>query len=528
MVARRAPSGQSGASDDAGAKRIRVYPRHGPELRGKGWQARDYPVKVSAQYSAAQGIGGRGHCVVRGNVVMRAKGLCFSRTIRTGAGGKGASEGMSKTCDGIILNLMDTWTRVQVMVMDAGVFDSMKEKLQAFLTLVKQMAADGRLQAWADALATRILAAIDAVWTLGKAMVETWQAVFPWLEAGATAVGGWENFIKIVAGGAVVSKVLGLGNALTFIGKTIKVISMALMANPILAVIAAIAVAANLIYDNWGAISAWFVQLWDSVSGAFRRGWAWIKQVIDQITPAPIKAAWSILTACYDTLWQAIKGYFQGFATFVSGIFTGDMLRAVSGLRQMWDAVKLALSAVFTAIGSALEAVWTTVIKPVTDKLGMTDAIVSGWTALKEGLAAVLDWVGAKFEWLAGIINPVIDGLRWVKDSGAFGAGPIIVGERGPELRYESRGGFIAHNNALREMARLSAIVAGTGFAGAGMADIPAPLAARAQTFSPSYSISLTAGAGHGSPADLEAMIRRVLTEQAARAEVDQRRRLHD
>ncbi len=475
----------------------------------------------------------------------------------------GASEGMSKTWGGIISNIKDTWTRFQVMVMDAGVFDSLKAKLQDFLTLLNQMAADGRLQQYADTLATNILWAIESLWSFGKGVIATWKAVYPWLEAGATAVGGWENFFQIIAGGAAIQKMFGLGNAITFVAKAVRVVSLTLMANPILAIITAIAVAAYLIYSNWDAVSAWFANLWASVAGAFQRGWAWLKAVVDQITPAPIKAAWDILTTYYASLWQAVKGYFEGFANFVAGIFTGDMSRALTGLRQMWEAVKTALAAVFTAIGSALELVWTSAIKPVTDKLGMTDAIVAGWNLLKDGLAAVLDWIGAKFEWLAGVISPVIDGLRWVKDSGAsalaglgltggdagpgdmpatdasgaaipqfasggaFGAGPIIVGENGPELRYENRGGFIAHNRALRDMARLSASVTGRS-SGLGLAAIPAGLGARAQSFSPSYSISLTAGPGHGSPAEIEAMIKRVLAEETKRAAVDMRRALHD
>ena len=159
----------------------------------------------------------------------------------------------------------------------------------------------------------------------------------------------------------------------------------------------------------------------------------------------------------------------------------------------------------------------------------------------------------------------MIDALRWVKDKGAaalgslglgggdagggampatdatgapqgfakggdFPAGPIIVGEEGPELRYESRGGFIAHNRALRQMARLSSLARGfgQGQAGQGLAAIPAGPGGRGMTVAPTYQISLTVGPGHGSPAELEAMLRRLLAEQAARAAADVRRALHD
>lgn len=37
---------------------------------------------------------------------------------------------------------------------------------------------------------------------------------------------------------------------------------------------------------------------------------------------------------------------------------------------------------------------------------------------------------------------------------GNFGPGFLLTGERGPELEYRTRGGFIAHNGQLQEMIR--------------------------------------------------------------------------
>ena len=159
-----------------------------------------------------------------------------------GKANKGASEGMSKTWDGIISNLMDHWTRFQVMVMDSGVFADLKQRLQNFLSLLNRMSADGRLQLWADRLGARILEVIDALWRFGQGLIATWKAVFPWLEAGATAVGGWENFLKIVGGGAVVQKLFGLGGAIGFVGKALLFMGRAALANPVIALITAVAV----------------------------------------------------------------------------------------------------------------------------------------------------------------------------------------------------------------------------------------------------------------------------------------------
>ena len=42
---------------------------------------------------------------------------------------------------------------------------------------------------------------------------------------------------------------------------------------------------------------------------------------------------------------------------------------------------------------------------------------------------------------------------------GAFRPGWLLTGERGPELRYASRGGFIAHHGQLQRLAGLAARV---------------------------------------------------------------------
>lgn len=88
-----------------------------------------------------------------------------------------------------------------------------------------------------------------------------------------------------------------------------------------------------------------------------------------------------------------------------------------------------------------------------------------------------------------------------------------MVGERGPELRYESRGGFIAHNNALRGLVDLSA-----------RARRMAATAVGAQPAS-------VGGPGLGGGLDaalLRAAVRAELASASRRARADLRGMLHD
>ncbi len=63
---------------------------------------------------------------------------------------------------------------------------------------------------------------------------------------------------------------------------------------------------------------------------------------------------------------------------------------------------------------------------------------------MKEAMAAVMDWLGAQFDWLWQKVSPVIDALRRGQGKGAAALQSLGLsgGDAGPELRYESRGGY--------------------------------------------------------------------------------------
>lgn len=191
----------------------------------------------------------------------------------------GASEGMSKTWDGIISNIMDHWQRFQLMVMNSGVFDYLKERLQLFLDLLNQMAEDGRLQAWADMLAERILWALKAIWNFGVVLVETWQAVYPWLESAANLLGGWGRLMAVIAAATYAKTLIGIASAIGLVTKGVFLLSRALILNPIGVIIMAIAAAVYLIYQYWEPISAFFRDLWAKVTAIFSDVLDWISGI---------------------------------------------------------------------------------------------------------------------------------------------------------------------------------------------------------------------------------------------------------
>ncbi len=556
----------------------------------------------------------------------------------------GASESMSRTWGGIISNLLDHWTRFQVMVMDSGVFDYLKSRLQIVLDTLNRMSADGSLQMWADRLAKTMLSALTAIWDLGTQTLALWREWKPTLMQGVELLGGWENTLKLITGlmfaktlfgigAGLVGMVVGIGQvsagALMLVGRiavltgwlvtgfgraamwlaravlplvsgalsvvrvAIMALGRALMANPIGLAVAAIAGAAYLIYRNWGAVGPWFSRLWGGVKQIFSGVAQFLKGIVAgdfDLAVAGLKRAWSGIEAFFRAIWDGIKSVFRAAWENVIRPIT-DKLGITDPIVQGWGIARDALQTILSTLGGFFDLAWTSFIKPMIDGLFSISGVGAVWESIKEAIGAVLDWLAEKFQSVWGAISPVIDALKWIKDKGAealsglglggtdaaaaaaagakasaenpgrsglspsrqaevlarqgarlkklgvpgyasggsFRAGPIVVGEAGAELRYESRAGFIAHHGALRSLVGMSQRARDLA-RGAAQGSIPVPSMVsggrQSMSFAPVYNVSIN-GSGLNE-AELRRAIRDELQQHGRRARADLRRLMHD
>lgn len=236
----------------------------------------------------------------------------------------GSMDRLSLTWDGMISNLGDQWTRIQLAIMNAGLFDWMKGKLADVLALVDRMAADGSLQRWAREIAGTLRRGMEVGWEFAKGLGAAFVTVGAYAERAAAWMGGWENlayalialpflpallgiaagFMQLAGGmmvaGIALVKIIGLmraagmfarlGAVLTGLGSVFRLLvapiglaarafvalGAAMMTTPlgwIVAGIAAIAAGAYLIYDNWDRIGPWFAEKWATVKQAFTDAW---------------------------------------------------------------------------------------------------------------------------------------------------------------------------------------------------------------------------------------------------------------
>jgi tape measure domain-containing protein len=180
----------------------------------------------------------------------------------------GASERASETWDGIISNLRDPWTRFQRMVMNSGLFVWMKGQLQQLLDTLNRMAANGQLQAWAEAVGDQMMAVLRGIRDLGEGIYNVWNTVFPALERFAEIVGGWDVLgwitLALMFSGTLLTIATGIGK--------IAVGVAAIVSAPVLALAVAFAALAAVIYFNWDSIVTYFTDKIEAVRAAFDTG----------------------------------------------------------------------------------------------------------------------------------------------------------------------------------------------------------------------------------------------------------------
>lgn len=197
------------------------------------------------------------------------------------------------------------------------------------------------------------------------------------LSAFSFAFGG---ILKVVSIGArvfsVLSTVLGVvGRAVLFLGR-------AMLANPVLLVIAAIAAAAYLIITNWDKVKAFFIRLWDGIKAVFTKVWEFIKRLFLNYTPQGlIIKHWDKITAFFRRLWDGVVNIFQKAVGFVKKILWdfNPVVIIVKNFTKIWDWLKGFGSRMYEAGKNIIKQIWdgikSLINKPIEAVKGMVKKI---------------------------------------------------------------------------------------------------------------------------------------------------------
>lgn len=354
-----------------------------------------------------------------------------------------------------------------------------------------------QVEEWAEKFADSVEAGLPILGEVVTGLGKVGSAVRSVATKTAEMVGGWENF-GVIIGAVLASKtimsvvkfagaVFSLGRALGVLALTtplvaggIKALGVALVANPIGLIVAGIAAGGYLVWKNWEGIGEFFTGLWADVKSVFVGFGDFVAGVF---TLDMDRAAAGIGTA-----WEGMKGVVSKHFAVLGGLLSApwngvikpimDKFGLTDPISDAWDTAKAKVGAALAEAGAFFTSAWET-ISPVIDGLMSGELIAAAWESVQTKLGAVLDWIAAKFEWVGGIVTPIIDKLIWVKEKGAsalaaiglgggddeeepitrralgghFLPGALLTGERGAELKYERRAGWVAHSRELQRMA---------------------------------------------------------------------------
>ncbi|EMH8370787.1 TPA: phage tail tape measure protein [Proteus mirabilis] len=192
--------------------------------------------------------------------------------------------------------------------------------------------------------------------------------------------------------------ILGIkgGGALTLLLKPIKLLGSAflglgkaMLANPILLAIAAIAGAFYLVYKNWDTIGPYVYKVWDTVKKYTAIAWQALKDTI-------------------KSAWEAIKYIFFNWTPL--GLIIKHWDSIVSYTQTTWTMIKTKISDVWEGIKTTLKNGWNNIVKSVQETWETIKTTISTkWDEIVEDTKAL----PAKFlQFGSDLIDAIIQGIK--------------------------------------------------------------------------------------------------------------------
>lgn len=108
-----------------------------------------------------------------------------------------------------------------------------------------------------------------------------------------------------------------LGKAFGMVGGAVRALTMTLMANPILALVLAIAVLAFTIYKNWDTLGPMFAALWERIKAIFNMGIQALKSFIMNFTPV------GLFIRAFAAVWPYLSGLGAKFKQYGMNMLEG-------------------------------------------------------------------------------------------------------------------------------------------------------------------------------------------------------------
>ena len=285
----------------------------------------------------------------------------------------------------------------------------------------------------------------QALVPLGEKLAELANAILPPLVSVITTIGGWferlpgpvQNFVIIL--GALLAAFTALTPVIAAISVAMGALNISML--PIIAVIAAVAAAIAgiiAIIQNWGAITQWFGELWntictgigamvDSLKAWFSNLWTHLQSVWEGICNVVqtavmllgsiIQGAVDIITLPFQMIWENCKGIVSSVWEGIKSVVSSAIHAVSSTISSVMGAIKNVISAVWNAISSKVSSVLNTIKTTVSTVFNAVKSVASSiWNGIKSVISSVVDGIKSKvssvFNGVKSTVTSIFNGIK--------------------------------------------------------------------------------------------------------------------
>ena len=281
----------------------------------------------------------------------------------------------------------------------------------------------------------------QALVPLGEKLAELANAILPPLVSVITTFeklpGPVQNFVIIL--GALLAAFTALTPVIAAISVAMGALNISML--PIIAVIAAVAAAIAgiiAIIQNWGAITQWFGELWntictgigamvDSLKAWFSNLWTHLQSVWEGICNVVqtavmllgsiIQGAIDIITLPFRMIWENCKGIVSSVWEGIKSVVSSAIHAVSSTISSVMSAIKNVISTVWNAISSKVSSVLNTIKTTVSTVFNSVKSVASSvWNGIKSVISSVVDGIKSKvssvFNGVKSTITSIFNGIK--------------------------------------------------------------------------------------------------------------------
>ena len=285
----------------------------------------------------------------------------------------------------------------------------------------------------------------QALVPLGEKLAELANAILPPLLSVITTIGGWferlpgpvQNFVIIL--GALLAAFTALTPVIAAISVAMGALNISML--PIIAVIAAVAAAIAgiiAIIQNWGAITQWFGELWntictgigamvDSLKAWFSNLWTHLQSVWEGICNVVqtavmllgsiIQGAIDIITLPFQMIWENCKGIVSSVWEGIKSVVSSAIHAVSSTISSVMGAIKNVISTVWNAISSKISSVLNAIKTTVSTIFNAVKSVASSvWNGIKSVISSVVDGIKSKvssvFNGVKSTVTSIFNGIK--------------------------------------------------------------------------------------------------------------------